>query len=51
MPPERAAHVIWLLASFDAYDLLAARELKPEEVTRILTETAEGALLVQPGSG
>ena len=42
VPPERAAHVIWLLASFDAYDLLAARGLEPEDVTRILTETAEG---------
>ena len=51
LSPERAAHVIWLLASFDAYDLLAARGLEPEEVTRILTDTAEGALLAQPGSG
>ena len=42
VPPERAAHVIWLLASFDAYDLLAARGLEPEDVTPILTETAEG---------
>jgi AcrR family transcriptional regulator len=49
---ERAAHVIWLLASFDAYDLLAAgRGLEPEEIRRILTETADGALLVQTGSG
>jgi AcrR family transcriptional regulator len=47
VPPERAAHVIWLLASFDAYDLLVARGLEPEDVTRILTETAERALLVQ----
>ena len=47
--PERAAHVIWLLASFDAFDLLAARGLEPDEVTRVLTETAEAALLAQPG--
>jgi AcrR family transcriptional regulator len=50
--PEHAAHVIWLLASFDAYDLLAAgRGLEPEEVTLILTETAEGALLAQTRTG
>ena len=47
--PEDAAHTIWLLASFDAYDLLASgRTLEPEDVTRILRETAERALLV-PG--
>jgi hypothetical protein len=43
--PEDAAHTIWLLASFDAYDLLASgRSLEPEAVTRILRETAEHAL-------
>ena len=44
--PADAAHTIWLLASFDAYDLLAAgRSLEPEAVARILRETAERALL------
>ena len=38
VPPERAAHVVWLLASFDAYDLLAARGVEPEDVTRIFVE-------------
>jgi AcrR family transcriptional regulator len=48
--PDYAAHVIWLLASFDAYDLLAAgRGLDADEVSHILTETAERALL--PGEG
>ena len=46
--PEQAAHVIWLLASFDAYDLLATgRGLDAEDVTHILTQTAEHALLTQ----
>src|SRR6266498_3359133 len=41
-----AAHVIWLLASFDAYDQLAAgRGLNPEDVVHTLTRTAEHALL------
>jgi AcrR family transcriptional regulator len=44
--PADAAHTIWLLASFDAYDLLAAgRDLEPEDVARILRGTAERALL------
>jgi hypothetical protein len=44
--PADAAHTIWLLASFDVYDLLAAgRDLEPEAVARILRETAERALL------
>jgi AcrR family transcriptional regulator len=48
--PDHAAHVIWLLASFDAYDLLArGRGLAPEEITQILTDTAEQTLLTQAG--
>jgi AcrR family transcriptional regulator len=44
--PGDAAHVIWLLASFDAYDQLAAgRGLNPEDVVHTLTRTAEHALL------
>lgn len=46
--PAHAAHVIWLLASFDAYDQLArGRGLAPNEVTQILTDTAEHALLTR----
>ena len=44
--PEHAAHVIWLLASFDAYDALAAgRGLDADAVAEVLTRTAEAALL------
>jgi len=43
---EQAAHVIWLLAGFDAYDVLATgRRLGPDAVLDILVRTAEGALL------
>jgi AcrR family transcriptional regulator len=43
---EHAANVIWILASFDAYDLLATgRGLDPKEITRTLTDMAERALL------
>jgi AcrR family transcriptional regulator len=45
---EHAAHLIWLLASFDAYDLLAAgRGLGSDEVIEILTDAAEHALLTE----
>ncbi len=48
LTPERAAHVIWLLASFDAYDSLASgRGLGPDEITEILADTAEHALLTR----
>jgi AcrR family transcriptional regulator len=44
--PDHAAHVIWVLASFDAYDLLATgRELPPQATADILIDTAEHALL------
>lgn len=43
---ERAEQVVWLLASFDAYDLLmAGRELSPQAAAAILVETAEHAIL------
>jgi AcrR family transcriptional regulator len=46
LTPERAAHVIWVLASFDAYDLLATgRGLDADEIASIVVETAERALL------
>jgi AcrR family transcriptional regulator len=42
---EEAAHTIWVLASFDAFDLLyTGRGLPVEEVVRILIGTAERAL-------
>jgi AcrR family transcriptional regulator len=44
--PDDAAHLIWLLASFDAYDSLATgRGLPPQATTDILVHTAERALL------
>jgi AcrR family transcriptional regulator len=43
---DYAAHLIWLLASFDAYDSLATgRELSPQTTADILIHTAERALL------
>lgn len=43
---ERAEQVIWILASFDAYDLLTTgRELSPEAAAEILIGAAENALL------
>jgi AcrR family transcriptional regulator len=43
---ERAADVIWLLASFDAYDSLASgRGLSPRAAADVLVETAAQALL------
>jgi AcrR family transcriptional regulator len=42
---QDAAHVLWLLTSFDAFDqLLTGRRLTAGEVARILTETAERTL-------
>jgi AcrR family transcriptional regulator len=46
--PADAAHLIWLLASFDAYDQLASgRGLEADEVVRLLVESAERALLTR----
>ena len=42
---ERAADVIWLLASFDAFDLPQSRGLSPDEVAEILVTAAERTLL------
>jgi AcrR family transcriptional regulator len=41
-----AEHTLWVLASFEAFDLLqSGRGLSPSAATRLLTETAERALL------
>jgi AcrR family transcriptional regulator len=48
--PEHAAHVIWLLASFDAYDQLAGgRGVEPEDVIQMLIDTAEHTLFTAAG--
>ena len=42
---KRAAHVLWLLASFDAFDLLyTGRGLSARETGRILADTFENAV-------
>lgn len=44
--PDYAGHLIWVLASFDAYDSLASgRGLSPQATADILVNTAERALL------
>ena len=44
---EEAAHVLWVLTSFDAFDLLyTGRGLPEEEVARLLGETAERSVCV-----
>ena len=44
---EDAAHVLWVLTSFDAFDLLYSdRGLPEEEVARLLAATAERAVCV-----
>lgn len=44
--PDDAAHLIWVLASFDAYDSLATGRGLPSQATAdILVHTAERALL------
>jgi AcrR family transcriptional regulator len=43
---ERAADVVWVLASFDAYDQLSTgRGLAVDEIADILVDTAESTLL------
>ena len=43
---EHVAHLVWILASFDAYDLLATgRGLSPQAIAETLVLTAEHALL------
>ncbi len=41
---NRAAHILWLVASFDAFDLLyTGRGLSAQETGRILADTFESA--------
>jgi AcrR family transcriptional regulator len=45
--PMRAAHVLWLVASFDAFDLLyTGRGLSARETSRILADTFESAVCI-----
>jgi AcrR family transcriptional regulator len=47
---ERAAHTLWVLTSFDAFDLLhTGRGLDPDAVCEVLLEMAAGSLLA-PGA-
>jgi AcrR family transcriptional regulator len=44
--PDDAAHLIWVIASFEAYDSLATgRGLSPQATADLLIQTAERALL------
>ena len=46
---EEAAHVLWLLTSFDAFDLLyTGRGLSLDEVVEILTEPRSAASCAGP---
>jgi AcrR family transcriptional regulator len=48
---KRAAHVLWLVASFDAFDLLyTGRGLSAREVGRILADTFANAVYTQSAS-
>jgi AcrR family transcriptional regulator len=47
---ERAAHTLWVLTSFDAFDLLhTGRGLDTEAISEVLLDMAAGALLA-PGA-
>jgi AcrR family transcriptional regulator len=48
---EDAEHILWVLTSFESFDLLyTGRGLSTEEVADLLFATAERALLKQPAS-
>jgi AcrR family transcriptional regulator len=48
VPVEDAAHILWVVASFESFDLLfTSRDLSLEETTRLLIAMAERALLRQ----
>jgi AcrR family transcriptional regulator len=45
----KAGHILWVLTSFESFDLLyTGRGLSAAAVSRLLTETAERALLKEP---
>jgi hypothetical protein len=44
--PARAADLLWVLTSFDGFDLLHGRGLAPGAITDLLIATAERSLLV-----
>jgi AcrR family transcriptional regulator len=49
---EDAAHVLWMLSSFESFDsLFTGRELPLERVIELLVETAERALYAEPYEG
>ena len=49
---EEAADVLWVIASFDGFDLLyTGRGLPLDEVVRLLIATAERSLLRPAGAG
>lgn len=48
MSAEEAAHVNWLLAGFDAYEELAARDVAADAISRIFVQAAERTLLRDP---
>ena len=48
---EHAAHVLWVITSFESFDLLyTGRALPVGEVVELLTATAERALCVSPAA-
>ncbi len=48
---DRAAHVMWVLTSFEAFDLLYTdRGLAVDDIVELIVTTAENALCTSPGS-
>jgi hypothetical protein len=46
VPVQDAAHILWVIAGFESFDLLyTSRDLSLEETTRLLVAMAERALL------
>jgi hypothetical protein len=44
---EEAAHILWVLTSFESFDLLySGRGLSVDAIVELLTATAERALMV-----
>lgn len=52
LSPVAAAHLLYLITSFDAFDLLyTGRSLPVEQVARLLVSAAEHAVCRQPATG